>query len=164
SGALDAYRRLAAQAGPVKLAGGEGSHNFHMAQHMIDHAGIGYIQIDAGRIGGITVAKQVADYARQRGVTYVNHTFTSHLALSASLQPYAGLEQDLICEYPVELKSLAVELTREHISLDEDGLIRLPERPGLGMTPNTEALQKYLVDVEIRVNGRLLYTTPPLTG
>lgn len=164
SGALDAYRRLAAQAGPVKLAGGEGSHNFHMAQHMIDYAGIGYIQIDAGRIGGITVAKQVADYARQRGVTYVNHTFTSHLALSASLQPYAGLEQDLICEYPVELKSLAVELTREHISLDEDGLIRLPERPGLGMTPNTEALQKYLVDVEIRVNGRLLYTTPPLTG
>ncbi len=164
SGALDAYRRLAAQAGPVKLAGGEGSHNFHMARHMIDYAGIGYIQIDAGRIGGITVAKQVADYARLQGVTYVNHTFTSHLALSASLQPYAGLEQDLICEYPVELKSLAVELTREHIPLDEDGLIRLPERPGLGMTPDVEALRKYLVDVEIRVNGRVLYTTPPLAA
>ena len=28
----------------------------------------------------------------QRGVTFVNHTFTTHLALSASLQPFAGLE------------------------------------------------------------------------
>ena len=55
SGALDAYRQLAALSGEVKLAGGEGSHNYHMAQHMIDYAGIGYVQIDAGRIGGISV-------------------------------------------------------------------------------------------------------------
>lgn len=76
---------------PVGLAGVEGCHNFHMAKHMIDLAGLQYVQIDAGRIGGITVAKDVADYAAAKGVTYVNHTFTSNLALSASLQPFAGL-------------------------------------------------------------------------
>ena len=62
--------------------------------------GVGFIQIDAGRIGGLAPAKRVADYARERGVTYVNHTFTSHLALSASLQPYAGHPAGAICEYP----------------------------------------------------------------
>jgi L-alanine-DL-glutamate epimerase-like enolase superfamily enzyme len=131
-----------------------------MAAHLIDHAGVGYIQIDAGRIGGLTVAKKVADYAAARGVTYVNHTFTSHLALSASIQPYAGLEADVICEYPVELKSLAVELTRERILRDRDGMIRLPDGPGLAVTPDAAAIRKYLVDVEITVNGRVLYRPP----
>ncbi len=123
NGALSAYRDLASQSGSVRLAGGEGAHNEFQAQHMIDYAGVGYIQIDAGRIGGLTSAKRVADYAAARGVKYVNHTFTSHLALSASLQPYAGLQEHKICEYPVELKSLAWELTHEHILPDQNGEI-----------------------------------------
>jgi L-alanine-DL-glutamate epimerase-like enolase superfamily enzyme len=162
SGALDSYRKLATMSGQVKLAGGEGCHNYYMAQQMIDYAGLGYIQIDAGRIGGISVAKQVADYAQAKGVTYVNHTFTSHLALSASLQPYAGLEHDEICEYPVEPKALAIAMTTEHLLPDEHGQIRLPDLPGLGLSPDLEALQHYLVEVEIQVQGKLLYQTPAL--
>jgi L-alanine-DL-glutamate epimerase-like enolase superfamily enzyme len=146
----------------VRIAGGEGSHNEDMARHMIDHGGVGFIQIDAGRIGGISPAKRVADYALQRGVTYVNHTFTSHLALSASLQPYAGHPARSICEYPIELKSLAWEMTHEHIALDGNGLITLPEVPGLGMTPDLEAAKRYLLDVEITVGGKTLYRTPEL--
>lgn len=162
SGALNAYHALAQQSGSVKLAGGEGSHNFYMAQQMIDYAGIGYVQIDAGRIGGLSVSKQVADYAHARGVTYVNHTFTSHLALSASLQPYAGLEADVICEYPVELKSLAVAITENHLDRDQHGYVHAPAAPGLGMTVNRAGLQEYLVDTEIRVRGQVLYRTPQL--
>ena len=131
-----------------------------MAQHLIDYADIGYVQIDAGRIGGISVARQVAAYAQARGVTYVNHTFTSHLALSASLQPYAGLEQDLLCEYPVELQPLAVAVTENSIGLDPDGFVHAPAAPGLGMRVNHAGLQPFLVDVEIRVGGQLLYRTP----
>ena len=162
SGALGAYRSLAAISGTVRLAGGEGCHTYHMAQQMIDGAGIGYIQIDAGRIGGISVAKQVADYAHRQGVMYINHTFTSHLALSASLQPFAGLAAHTICEYPVEPQPLAVEMTREHILPDTNGEIRLPEGPGLGISPDLQALRKYLVDAEIRVGGKVLYRTPSL--
>jgi L-alanine-DL-glutamate epimerase-like enolase superfamily enzyme len=162
SGALTEYHALADSCTTVRLAGGEGAHNFHMAQHMIDYAGIGYVQIDAGRIGGISVAKQVADYAAPRGVTYVNHTFTSHLALSASLQPFAGLEHHTISEYPVELKSLAWDMTANHLLLDDNGQIHAPDAPGLGMTVDTTAARRYLVDVEIEVSGELLYRTPVL--
>ncbi len=162
SGALETYRALAAQSGSVRIAGGEGSHNEDMARHMIDHGGVGFIQIDAGRIGGISPARRVADYARQRGVTYVNHTFTSHLALSASLQPYAGHPAGAICEYPVELRSLAWDLTRDHITPDENGLITLPDAPGLGMTLDLEAARRYLLDVEIAIGGETLYRTPEL--
>jgi L-alanine-DL-glutamate epimerase-like enolase superfamily enzyme len=162
SGALAEYHQLAQAAGNVRLAGGEGAHNVDMARHMIDYAGIGYIQIDSGRIGGISAAKQVADYAVARGVTYVNHTFTSHMALAASLQPFAGLETHTICEYPVELKSVSWDLTNEHLLPDDDGLLHIPAVPGLGMTPNPAAFEQYRVDVEIVVNGKTLYRTPAL--
>jgi L-alanine-DL-glutamate epimerase-like enolase superfamily enzyme len=162
SGALGAYSRLAALAAPVRLAAGEGCHTFHMAEHMLDHADLGFIQIDAGRIGGISVARKAAEAARQRGVTYVNHTFTSHLALSASLQPYAASEPDAICEYPVEPRQLALDITNEHLLPDGQGRIHLPDGPGLGVTPNLRAIEPYLVDVEIRVGGKTLYRTPSL--
>lgn len=150
------------QTGSVKLAGGEGCHNFQMARQIIDHAGIGYVQIDAGRIGGISVAKRVADYAQARGITYVNHTFTSHLQLSASLQPFAGLKVHVIAEYPVEPKSLAIDLTTNHIERDGEGFIHVPDAPGLGMTVDTARLKNYLVAAEIRVKGQVIYRTPDL--
>ena len=157
SGALNAYRQLAELSAPVKLAAGEGCHNFHQAQNLIDYAAVGFVQIDTGRIGGITTAKQVADYAHARGVGFVNHTFTTHLALSASVQPYAGLAGHDLCEYPVEPSALAQEFTTARLTLDGDGCIRLPEEPGLGLEPNWRALKKYLVEVEIKVGGQVLF-------
>ena len=154
--ALHAYADLAAKS-KVKLAGGEGAHNFHMAKHLIDYGHVGYIQIDCGRIGGIGPSKRVADYARAKGVTFVNHTFTSHLALSASLQPYAGVVEAEICEYPFAPKPLAVELTSNHLDRDGDGYVSLPEAPGLGIDISLEAVQRYLVDMEIRAKSQVLF-------
>jgi len=164
SGALSAYRQLAELSAPVKLAAGEGCHNFHQAQNLIDFAGVGFVQIDTGRIGGITTAKQVADYAHAQKVTFVNHTFTTHLALSASLQPYAGLEDHDLCEYPVEPSALAQEFTATRLTPDAEGLVHLPDGPGLGLEPDWPGLRKYLVGVEIKVGGQTLFTSPQAPG
>jgi L-alanine-DL-glutamate epimerase-like enolase superfamily enzyme len=155
---LNAYASLSEKSS-VKLAAGEGAHNFHMAQHLIDFGHVGYIQVDCGRIGGIGPAKRVADYAAAKGVTFVNHTFTSHLALSASLQPYAGLRSHEICEYPFAPKSLAREITTDYIDRDRDGYVAAPEAPGLGVGIDAEAVHRYLVDVEIKVRGKVLFAT-----
>lgn len=162
NGALNAYKNLSLSTPAVALAGGEGCNNFVQAQAMIQYAGLKFIQIDAGRIGGITVAKRVVDLALQNDISYVNHTFTSHLALSASLQPYAGIEKYGITEYPVELKSLAKEIAKEEIVPNNNGYIQVPEQPGLGITVDTGALKKYLVEVEIKVKGEIIYYTPEL--
>jgi L-alanine-DL-glutamate epimerase-like enolase superfamily enzyme len=162
SGALSAYRSLSEYCDKIRLAGGEGCNNVHQARHMIDYAGIGFIQIDAGRIGGITAAKQVADYAHDRGVTFVNHTFTTPLALSASLQPFAGLAEDHLCEVPVEPSALAQALTIEKLLPGDDGCIHPPEAPGLGVEPDSQAIRKYAVNVEITVAGQRVYTTPSM--
>jgi L-alanine-DL-glutamate epimerase-like enolase superfamily enzyme len=154
-GALDAYKTLASRSGSVRLAGGEGCHDFYQAKNMIDFAGIGYVQIDAGRIGGITTAKSVADYAVAKSVQFVNHTFTTPLALSASVQPYAGVEQHSLCEYPAEPSALAQEFSSTRL-VPANGLIQIPEKPGLGIEPDLHALKKYLVPVEIRVGDQIL--------
>lgn len=158
--ALEAYAALAARSPTVRLAGGEGAHNVAMARHLMDFGRVGFIQIDCGRIGGIGPAYQVAQLAAERGVTYVNHTFTTHLALSASLQPYAGFAGHEICEYPVEPKPLALELTANHLERDAHGLIAAPDAPGLGIRIDAAAVKRYLLDVEIRVQGEVLYRTP----
>lgn len=161
--AYEAYGALAARGSAVKLAGGEGAHNVPMARHLMVYGGVGFIQIDCGRVGGIGPAKRVADLAVERGVTYVNHTFTSHLALSASLQPFAGLADHRICEYPAAPKELAVALSADHLDRDAHGTIAAPDRPGLGIEVDLGRLKPYLVDTEIRVRGKVLYRTPPLS-
>ncbi len=148
----------------MQLAGGERCNTVPQALHMIEHAQVGFIQIDAGRIGGISAAYAVATAAAAAGVTFVNHTFTSHLALSASIQPYAGLAEHRLCEYPVELQPLARTLTQTQLLPNTDGEISVPQAPGLGMEPDVGALAPYLVDVEIRVQNRVLYQTPPLAA
>ena len=160
--ALKEYGELAKRSRKIKIAGGEGAHHSSMAKHLIDFGKIGYVQIDCGRIGGISPAKLVADHAVASGVTYVNHTFTSHLALSASLQPYAGLKNHEICEYPGQPKSLALAITKTHLEPDKNRQVRAPEKPGLGIDINLEGLTNYMVDVSIEVNGRSLYRTPQL--
>ncbi len=163
SGALKAYHELGRRMRqPLRTAGGEGTHEPFMARNLIDFGGVGYIQIDAGRIGGISSAYDIARYAESAGITYVNHTFTTPLALSASLQPFAGLEHSRLCEYPTESSALAQHLTVEAIRPDADGLIHIGDRPGLGMTPNPATIRNYLRPVEIRVEDELLYTTPTL--
>jgi L-alanine-DL-glutamate epimerase-like enolase superfamily enzyme len=163
SGALQAYRDLAQRMrAPLVCAGGEGAHEPFAARNLIDFGKVGYIQIDAGRIGGLTSAYEVARYAEHRGVAYVNHTFTTPLALSASLQPYAGIGGAALCEFPVEASAMATALTLEPLTVDGEGLIHLPEQPGLGLTPNLATVREYLQPVEIRVGNELLYHTPAL--
>jgi L-alanine-DL-glutamate epimerase-like enolase superfamily enzyme len=160
--AFAAYADLAQRGSRVALAGGEGAHNVHMALNLMAYGAVRYIQIDTGRIGGIGPASDVAAASAARGVTYVNHTFTSHLALSASLQPFAGLDGATICEYPVAPRELATAVTVDHLEFDVNGQIAAPNAPGLGMTVDTTRLQPFARDVQLQVDGHQLFRSMSL--
>jgi L-alanine-DL-glutamate epimerase-like enolase superfamily enzyme len=160
--AVHAYESLSKGCKQLALAGGEGARNPHEARHLIDYGGIKFVQIDTGRIGGITSAKVVADYVAGKGLTYINHTFTTHLALSASLQPFTEQCNGSLCEYPGEASNLAKTLVSNPIVRDKEGYICAPEAPGLGIDINIQTVQKYLIDTQIIVNGKTLYLTPKI--
>jgi L-alanine-DL-glutamate epimerase-like enolase superfamily enzyme len=158
--AISSYAQLSARTPKVALAGGEGAHNAYQGKQLIDDGKVGFIQIDAGYVGGISNAYQIAQYANKKGVKYVNHTFTSQSALSSSLQSFAGLAESDISEYPMEPKLLCQELTTNRIELDKNGMISAPDKPGTGMDINLDAVKKYLVQTQIQVGGKTLYSTP----
>ena len=160
--AFEAYADLAARSPNVGIAGGEAAHNIAMARHLMDFGKVKFVQIDCGRIGGIGPAFEVAQLAQVRGVTYVNHTFTTHLALSASLQPFAGIADDRICEYPANPSALALAVVANPITRNLAGEVFAPDAPGLGVKVDTDALKPYLVDTEIKVGGKVIYATPSL--
>jgi L-alanine-DL-glutamate epimerase-like enolase superfamily enzyme len=54
---------------------------------------------------------------------------------------------------------LAYEITRNHLDRDKDGYIAAPDAPGLGIEIDTEAARQYLVDVEIKAKGELLFSS-----
>ncbi|MFF2327090.1 MULTISPECIES: enolase C-terminal domain-like protein [unclassified Streptomyces] len=152
--------RAARAGGVVGVAGGEASHDEASARNLVDYGGVAYLQIDAGRIGGIGPAARAARHADRAGVTFVNHTFTSHLALSASLQPYAGLGRHELCEFPARPHPLALDITRRHITLSADGTIAAPDAPGLGVDVDLAALAPSQRLVDIAVDGVELYRSP----
>lgn len=155
-----AHAELAARARTVGIAGGEGAHTVHMATNLIDFGRVAFIQIDAARIGGIGPSKAVADHAVRAGITYVNHTFTSHLALSASLQPYAGLAGHRLCEYPAEPKAVALALSSSHLHPDANGEIAAPDAPGLGIDVDLDGVAPFLRRIEIAIDDELVYASP----
>ncbi len=136
----------------LPLAGGESCHSIESAKNMIRFGKVKFIQIDAGIAGGILAGKEICDFAEKNSVQYVNHTFTSHLQLASSLQPYADSTKSLFAEFPQQLKSLAWDLTIDHIELDSRGCIDIPSGIGHGININQKALEQYGVDVDIYIN------------
>lgn len=162
--AFKAYADLAKVSGSVGLAGGEGAHTEHMAMNLIDFGSVKFIQVDSARIGGIGPSKVVAEHAVRNDVTFVNHTFTSHLALSASMQAFVGLEDHKICEFPLEPKSVAWDLSVEHIAMNSTGEITAPDAPGLGIQVDEKALRPYLREVEIKIDGQIAYESGSISA
>lgn len=49
-----------------------------------------------------------------------------------------------------------------YLRSDANGEGMIPDRAGLGMEGDLPALTPYVVDVEIKVVGKILYSTPAL--
>ena len=156
SDAFYEYSQLAKKSS-LPLAGGESCHSVESAKNMMRYGGVSFIQIDAGIVGGILAGKEICDYAENNNIQYVNHTFTSHLQLSSSIQPYAGSIKSTLAEYPMQLKSLAWDITNNHILINDRGELELPDKVGHGMEINLDSLIKYKVDVNIQINKKRIF-------
>ena len=158
--AIDAYGALTEKAPSVPIAAGEGSNTYRMAADLITHGGIQFVQIDAGRIGGIMPSFQVRQLAEQHGIQYVNHTFKSHLSLAAALHVFATNPDFNLLEYPAAGSALSRRLVAEPFSVESDGMVRVKEVPGLGVHVDTAAIRAYLVPVRIEVGTEIIFALP----
>ena len=160
--AIDAYGALTEKDPPVPIAAGEGSSIYRMAEDLIVNGGIQFVQIDAGRIGGIMPSFQVRQLAEQHGIQYVNHTFKSHLSLASSLHVFATNPDFDLLEYPAAGSELSQRLVKNPFQVDPDGMVRVRELPGLGVDIDTEAIRPYLTPVRIEVGADTVFEQTPI--
>ena len=155
--AIDAYGSLTEKNPSVPIAAGEGSSIYHTAEDLIVNGGIQFVQIDAGRIGGIMPSFEVRQLAEQYDIQYVNHTFKSHLSLAAALHVFATNPNFDLLEYPAAGSELSQCLVREPFPVESDGMVRVRALPGLGVRVDTEAIRPYLAPVRIEVGAETVF-------
>ena len=155
--AISAYKALTDKNLRVPIAAGEGSSTYRMAEDIIVNGGVNFIQIDTGRIGGIMPSFQVRKLAEQHGIQYVNHTFKSHLSLAAALHVFATNPNFNLLEYPAANSELSQCIVKQPFQIDPDGLVRVNERPGLGVDVGTDAIRPFLAPVKIDVGSNTVF-------
>ena len=82
--------------------------------------------------------------ARARGAGAINHTFKSGISMAASLHALAAIGGGEYFEYCVVDSALRHDVTAESFPL-VDGLLAVPDGPGLGVTVRDETIQRYRV-------------------
>ena len=104
-------------------------------------------QPDVGRVGGITEAKRVMEFADMRGRLVIPHCWKTGIGIAASAHLAAASSNCPFIEYlPGELSESLIrkELVSDELRM-ENGVISLPRKPGLGIELNESAIKKYKV-------------------
>lgn len=141
---LEGYAELSARS-PVPVAAGEWLATRFEFLDLIDRGGVQVVQPDVGRVGGLTEARRVSELALERGRIVVPHGWktgitvaaTAHLAAVTGHMPFFEFVPQEVAE-----SALRRELVRDELEL-VDGLLSLPQRPGLGIELDREALARF---------------------
>lgn len=160
--AIKSYAALTRRNPPIPIAGGENASTLRAAEDYLENAGLSFVQIDAGRIGGITPARRVCELARARGTRYVNHTFKSRLSLAAALHVFADVENFRYLEYPAAGSPLAANLVQPILERDASGSVTLSNAPGLGAKVDLRIVEQYSVNVSIHLNNSPIFRNATL--
>jgi L-alanine-DL-glutamate epimerase-like enolase superfamily enzyme len=141
---LDGYRQLASRS-PIPIAAGEWLATRFEFLDLMDRGGVQVAQPDVGRVGGLTEARRVCGLAAQRGRLIVPHGWKTGITIAATAQLAAVTPHLPFFEYVpqgVAESALRRELVQDELEL-QDGKLKLPERPGLGVELNREALERF---------------------
>ena len=141
---LEGYAELARRS-PIKIAAGEWLATRYEFLDLMDRGLIDVAQPDVGRVGGLTEARRVCDLAAERGRLVVPHGWKTGITIAATAHLAAVTPHMPFFEFVPQ--SVAESALRRELVVDElelvDGLLALPQKPGLGIELNREALERF---------------------
>ena len=139
----DGYRRLAESA-ETPIACGEQEATEWGFRELIERAKIDVLQPDLTRCGGFTTARKIVHMAELANVLVIPHSWSSDLLTAASLHLNAFQRRAVFVEFNTSQGPLSRSLVREPLVI-EDGYVRVPQGPGLGVEVNEETIEKYRI-------------------
>ena len=128
----------------MRIAAGEQACGIGEFERLVREGKVDVLQPDLSRCGGLSVGKQVADFATRHQIDCVPHAWLTDLLSAASLHLNAYLFNSQFLEFNVSSASLLRKLCYPVLQL-EDGHLAVPEGPGLGVTVDEEIVKRYRV-------------------
>ena len=137
----DALAKLSQQV-DVPLATGEMLYTRHEFRDLLQLQCVNIVQPDICLTGGLWEMKKIAAMAEAHYVSVAPHNPCGPLATAVNVHFAASTQNFLILEYHADDESPRRDIVDEPIKL-VDGYLELPERPGLGIDLNEEALGRF---------------------
>ena len=126
----------------VPIAVGENLHTYYAFENFIVRGAVDFIQPDVARAGGITEIKRITALAAKHNVPVSFHTWGDGVALAASVHLSAALKDCIVMELDYTYNPLREELLNEPFKVQK-GLLTPPDKPGLGIELNAQALERF---------------------
>jgi L-alanine-DL-glutamate epimerase-like enolase superfamily enzyme len=113
-------------------------------ERLVREGHVDVLQPDLSRCGGLTIGRQIADLATRLQIDCAPHAWLTDILKAASLHLNAYLMNSLYLEYNVSTASILNQICTERIEM-QDGMIIVPDRPGLGIEVDEAIVNKFRV-------------------
>ena len=139
---LEGHARLRA-AVAVPIGTGEDEWNVEGYARLIRSGGVDVVQMDPGRCQGITGCHHVVKLIEAENLEWSAHTWSSALNTAASVHLLASSTHGVAMDFKPHESPMQHELVSDPW-IQEEGSLRVRDKPGLGVDVLDEVVEKYL--------------------
>jgi L-alanine-DL-glutamate epimerase-like enolase superfamily enzyme len=128
----------------IPISAGESEFNRFDFRELCELKAVDILQPDLAICGGITEAMRIAALASAYNLRLAPHLWTGATAFAAGLHVAAAAPAGFILEYSLGANPLLHDLVEQGFPV-KDGMVEIPDRPGLGITINQDFVQRFRV-------------------
>jgi L-alanine-DL-glutamate epimerase-like enolase superfamily enzyme len=139
--ALDDFAALRRQAA-VPISGGEVLTRRQAFLPYLLARAFDIVQPDTTKVGGLSESRRIGWMAEELGIRLIPHGWNTAVGLAADLQLASALPSTDLVEYRTGAPYID-ELMTGGWQLDDDGMLAIPDVPGIGVRLDPEALARY---------------------
>jgi L-alanine-DL-glutamate epimerase-like enolase superfamily enzyme len=144
----DSWQRLVAGS-KVPICTGENLSRREGFKDFIIHQGCDIVHLDLRNTGGLLESKRIADFAHVFALPVANHNTGSMINTLATIQWAASIQDYIACETIVGQGGWMDEVVlHEGGPVIQQGHIKLPNKPGLGIELNPDVVKAHLAEGE----------------
>jgi L-alanine-DL-glutamate epimerase-like enolase superfamily enzyme len=133
------------QQSPVPISGGEVLTRRQAFIPWLVRGAFDIVQPDVTKVGGLSEQRRIAWMAYDFGVKYIGHGWNTALGLAADLQLASAFPDTDLVEY-IGGSAYVDNIMVAPFSLDSEGYLAIPDRPGLGVAIDPDKLGRYTPD------------------
>jgi D-galactarolactone cycloisomerase len=133
---------LLRQNAPLPIAGGEVLTRRQSFTPFLQARAFDIVQPDVTKVGGISEERKIAWMAQENGVRFIPHGWNTALGLAADLHLASATRNTDMVEY-LTGSPFIDDLVEKKWQLDENGMLAIPNGPGLGVSLNLDAVEKH---------------------